>query len=923
MLRFLPAPGRAVIALLAMALAAVAPTPARAKPAPLRVLILTGANNHDWKSTTPVMKDILERTGRFRVTVTENPAECDLSTFRQYDALVDNYNGPLRWGEKTEAALLAYVKGGGGFVVIHAADNAFSDWPEFLPLIGGAWRGGSGHGKYYRYVVHLVDTAHPITRGMTDFLNAPDELYHRLEMAKDLHLLATAYSATEMGGTGRDEPMVWTVDYGEGRMCQIAMGHGAESMRGIGFTVLLTRGTEWAATGKVTLPAHAGALRATLLSAPDSKVRTAAKAEFLREGAAAIPELMEGYAGEDEAGRTAIHSTLDWLVRHLAREPEDQTAVTAALLPWAGTVQPVEVRRMAAESLGYAGDPEAVPTLAPLLNDTELRETALEALQRIPGPEATEAIIRASRTATDRWQFSVLNALGQRGPEGVRPLMAAARDPDEKVRVFALMLLGNVGDLAAAPLLLERMQNGTAREKEMAHISYMRLARAEAARRNVESAREMFSRALTLATTQNGLQQAVAGLWQADGHTFAVLRPYLLVGDDRVRAAAAAVAGRGLPPADLTTLPGLLARTKPSVKIAALSALFFRREPEVGALLDWGLQDADETVRVGAMRAISEETDETAARNALDRAQKDSSEVVRQAAVDARLNLAEGELRRSERAAAGGDYELCLDQAFTDGQRVLALDGLASAPRAEAAPKIRPLLDSRFPEIGRAARAAYLSAGESLAIAGQRDAAIAVYREVLDRSAGDRTAVRAASDLRALGVDIDVAAVQGFVTQWWLVGPFPSPNKSAFSQSYFPEQEIDLSKTYTLDGKQYAWQPYHTEDVQGILPLDKIFSPSDNMAAYAYAEISVPAAQEVLIKIGSDDDVQCWLNGKQVLSHPGDRGLTVDADVVKAHLEQGTNRLLLKVLNGGGDWQACLRITDAASHPVAFTMKQP
>jgi type 1 glutamine amidotransferase len=67
---------------------------------------------------------------------------------------------------------------------------------------------------------------------------------------QNVHLLATAYS----NGTKEHEPMIWTVAYGKGRVFHTPMGHSIDSMRCLGFIGTLQRGTEWAATGQVTLP---------------------------------------------------------------------------------------------------------------------------------------------------------------------------------------------------------------------------------------------------------------------------------------------------------------------------------------------------------------------------------------------------------------------------------------------------------------------------------------------------------------------------------------------------------------------------------------------------------------------------------------------------------------------------------------------
>jgi type 1 glutamine amidotransferase len=92
-----------------------------------------------------------------------------------------------------------------------------------------------------------------------EWMHARDELYHgQRGPAADMHLLATAYSAPDTGGTDAHEPMIWWIPYGKGRVFTTVMGHvgGKDdpSIQCIGFQTVMSRGCEWAATGKVTLP---------------------------------------------------------------------------------------------------------------------------------------------------------------------------------------------------------------------------------------------------------------------------------------------------------------------------------------------------------------------------------------------------------------------------------------------------------------------------------------------------------------------------------------------------------------------------------------------------------------------------------------------------------------------------------------------
>jgi type 1 glutamine amidotransferase len=224
-------------------------------PPPIRVLILTGQNNHAWQETTPILKKILTDSGRFIVEVTEHPEQATTETFAGRDVVLSNWNalGPIKqWPEATRSALLDFVRNGGGFVVVHAGGTMFADWPDFQKLIGATWGEGTGHGPYHTFKVTISDQNHPITKGLASF-DTTDELWHRMVAQPGKRVLATAFSAKEHGGTGNREPMVMVTQFGQGRCFNLVLGHDVTAMNNPGFQALLLRGTEWAATGRVTI----------------------------------------------------------------------------------------------------------------------------------------------------------------------------------------------------------------------------------------------------------------------------------------------------------------------------------------------------------------------------------------------------------------------------------------------------------------------------------------------------------------------------------------------------------------------------------------------------------------------------------------------------------------------------------------------
>lgn len=269
-------------ALLAAALLAVP----MAHASPIRVAIIDGESAgayHNWRLTTPVLKKELEETGLFDVTVITAPASGgDFSSFHpdfsQYRALVMNYDGP-DWPGDLRAQFEKYISDGGGLVVVHAADNTFPDWPAFNLMAGiGGWRhrnelagpywywkdgklvsdsspGPAGaHGLRLPFQVTTRDPQHPIMRGLpAAWMHVNDELYGKLRgPGKDMTVLATAHSDLKNRGTGLDEPMLMVLRYGKGRIFHTTMGHDVFALSCVGFMTTFQRGTEWAATGRVT-----------------------------------------------------------------------------------------------------------------------------------------------------------------------------------------------------------------------------------------------------------------------------------------------------------------------------------------------------------------------------------------------------------------------------------------------------------------------------------------------------------------------------------------------------------------------------------------------------------------------------------------------------------------------------------------------
>jgi len=268
-------------------IAALAAVPSTAAPK-IKVMLLDGEQGgpyHAWQETTPYLKKMLDQAGIFDVqVVTAPPAGGDFAhftpTWQDYAVVVANYDVPdERWSDELKASFEQYIRKGGGLVSVHAADNAFPKWKAYNQMIGiGGWRGrdetsgplwyykdgtlvsdntpgrAGSHGARQAFTIVNRVTTHPVTKGLpAEWMHVPDELYATLRgPGEHMTVLATAFSATSNRGTGRDEPILMALNFGEGRIFHTTLGHDIAALNCVGFIATYQRGVEWAATGKVT-----------------------------------------------------------------------------------------------------------------------------------------------------------------------------------------------------------------------------------------------------------------------------------------------------------------------------------------------------------------------------------------------------------------------------------------------------------------------------------------------------------------------------------------------------------------------------------------------------------------------------------------------------------------------------------------------
>lgn len=450
----------------------------------LKALIVTGQNNHDWKTSTPILKQILEGTGLFRVDVATSPEGADgmenfAPNFCAYNVVVLDYTG-APWCNAAQTAFVDYVKNGGGVVVFHAANNAFPEWKEFNEIIGlGGWgdrneksgpyirwrdgqvvrdtRPGPGgnHGVQHAFQVINRDREHPITKGLPEkWMHAKDELYSELRgPAENLKLLATAYSDPKTRGTGEHEPVLFTIEYGKGRIFHTVLGHaGGEprppAMQCVGFIVTLQRGAEWAATGQVTQAVPGDFPTESEVRSRRDFVTLSLDALLLQVSAHTFGQSLAAFTGVDEQLREAIS-------KGKPLESFEQRFIEVL-----NSDATYEGKKFICKKLALIGTAASVPILSKMLMVPETSDIARLALENMPDPAAGQALREALGKTSGNTRVGIITSLGvRREADAVSKLSELLKDADPSAAAAAASALGQIADPAAAKALLRAVKS--------------------------------------------------------------------------------------------------------------------------------------------------------------------------------------------------------------------------------------------------------------------------------------------------------------------------------------------------------------------------------------------------------------------------------------------------------------------------------
>ncbi len=612
----------------------------------------------------------------------------------------------------------------------------------------------------------------------------------------------------------------------------------------------------------------------------------------------------------DEGDRVRAAALFDQFSQRKEKE-QVRTAAAAGLFRVAGD------RTLALLAAGMAG------------NDVSRQLAALQLARDVQDPTATGTFTNLLTKASPAMQIALLGMLQQRGDAAAAPaVLALGHSPDLAVRLAAIAALETLGDPTAIPFLADAATLPDATEQKAARQALIELhrgpigdamvaqlviadpnvqvelIRALTARKDNSAAPQLLELART--NTGSARRAALRGLEQfaAEADLPAVVQLMMQAVDaaarTEVRSVLEALAERTTDGKNLDVTPivsGLVdGRTETRIALLEVSACFVNAGVRAG--LRSGLKDPEAQIRDAAARAICHSRDVELMPDQLKLARHAGESNLRALALEGYIRLAgDGERLNvtPQQRVVLLKPALVLAARVEDKRLLLAvLAGIAHPDALELVEQI-----SKDATVKAEAEIAWLQIASAL-VTSQPSLAEASLRRLAAIAHDDNVRTQAQ------------ALVERFDSRWLCAGPYRQPGKAGrdlFDIAFAPEQ-AGLGPV--------AWRPTAGSTdlaIAGMVDLAGEVA-GDNCVIYLKTRVFAPAAESVILEIGSDDGIKLWLNHEVTHANNTDRGVTPGEDRVRARLRPGWNDLLAKITQNGGGCGLSLRITTAAGAEI-------
>lgn len=651
------------------------------------------------------------------------------------------------------------------------------------------------------------------------------------------------------------------------------------------------------------------------IAGDNEQARALARQLLPRQGVQAIPKLVPLLSSEDMAASKAAFNIIEDLVNRagVPGRLDDRLFATAEVMKLLQPSQPREIKVIGMRLLPLIAPPELVlePVAALLKSqDKILREKARECLQHIGTENASEALLAAIPEADPAFARALVDAAGRvECTSSVDPLKRIASEhAAPEVRAAALHALAWTGDPSLITLFRDvrtKSDEATRLECERACI---RLAENVGKRGgNWQHTIAFFEEMLSETQFDIIKRAALIGLGRFGDET--VVAPIASTAEGSSSLVQATVVSaleqlRG--PAPAKRIIEAYPRLDTPTQLLMVQMFGRKNDPAYLPILQEAAASTDKSFRMAALNALSS-SNSVDALPVLVTIAKNGSEEEQALALQAASNVAGSLGTAGDAEAAGNAYWELYDLAEDPEVRRTSLQGLARYPVAGAYDDIMESLTDEV--LGEAARAALPGLFAALVKNGEEEKALDAFNTILRGGVSADVLIGMVSRLQGIQTTLDTTKLLGVVKQWHLIGPFQWKTDADWETAFVNEPDVNLEGVYKDGDTERKWKEFTSGDALGLVDLMGAIGQYDRVFAYAYTEIQVPEATPAQIRLGSDDGNVVWLNGEKVWENRVDRGAAVDQDLVPCQLQQGENRILVKISQGAGGWNFMLRIT--------------
>ncbi len=214
-----------------------------------RVLVFSRTKGY-YHESIPSGIEAIQKLGSengFQVDTTKDASKFTADNLKKYSAIIFLSTTQDVLNDEQQKAMEGYIRGGGGFVGIHAAADTEYDWPWYNKLVGAYFKSHPNNPNVRKATVNVIDKTHPATRELPDKWERMDEWYNYKDINPDLKVLAKLDEKSYEGGeNGDNHPTIWYHEYDGGRAFYTGGGHTKESFADPVFMKHILGGIEYA-----------------------------------------------------------------------------------------------------------------------------------------------------------------------------------------------------------------------------------------------------------------------------------------------------------------------------------------------------------------------------------------------------------------------------------------------------------------------------------------------------------------------------------------------------------------------------------------------------------------------------------------------------------------------------------------------------